>query len=48
MRDGVDTRPYRFGDFNILAVCMEPSYARWDRFHYIPERWLFPVLRIRL
>ena len=42
MRDGVDTRPYRFGDFDILAVCMEPSYARWDSFHYIPERWLIP------
>ena len=42
VRDGVDTRPYRFGDFNILAVCMEPSHGRWNSFHYIPERWLNP------
>jgi hypothetical protein len=42
IRDGVDTRPYRFGDFDILAVCMEPSHGRWNSFHYIPERWLNP------
>ena len=41
-RDGQDTRPYRFGEFDILAVCMEPSHARWNSFHYIPERWLNP------
>lgn len=39
-RDGEDTRPYRFGEFDILAVCMEPSHGRWNSFHYIPERWL--------
>ena len=43
-RDGEDTRPYRFGEFDILAVCMEPSHARWNSFHYIPERWLNPRL----
>jgi len=41
-RDGEDTRPYHFGEFHILAVCMEPSHARWNSFHYIPERWLNP------
>ena len=41
-RDGEETRPYRFGDFDMLAVCMEPSHARWDSFHYIPTRWLLP------
>ena len=41
-RDGEDTRPYRFGEFDILAVCMEPSLARWNSFHYIPEQWLNP------
>ena len=41
-RDGEDTRPYRFGEFDILAVCMEPSHARWNSFHYVPERWLNP------
>ncbi len=40
-RNGEETRPYRFGEFDILAVCMEPSHARWNSFHYIPERWLF-------
>ena len=41
-RDGEDTRPYHFGEFDVLAVCMEPSHARWNSFHYIPERWLNP------
>ena len=41
-RNGEDTRPYRFGEFNLLAVCMEPSHGRWNSFHYIPERWLNP------
>jgi hypothetical protein len=41
-RDGEDTRPYRFGEFDLLSVCMEPSHARWNSFHYIPERWLIP------
>lgn len=41
-RDGEDTRPYRFGEFDLLALCMEPSHGRWNSFHYIPERWLNP------
>lgn len=41
-RAGEDTRPYRFGEFDILAVCMEPSHGRWNSFYYIPERWLIP------
>lgn len=41
-RDGEDTRPYRFDEFDILAVCMEPSHAQWNSFQYIPERWLIP------
>lgn len=41
-RDGVATRPYRFGEFDVLAVCMEPSHGRWNSFLYIPERWLLP------
>ncbi|MEO8353133.1 MAG: hypothetical protein ABI680_15490 [Chthoniobacteraceae bacterium] len=39
-RQGVATRPYRFGEFDILAVCMEPSHGRWNSFLYVPERWL--------
>ena len=33
---------HRFGEFDILAVCMEPSHGRWNSFHYTPERWLIP------
>jgi hypothetical protein len=40
--DGAPTRPYRFGEFDVLAVCMEPSHGRWNSFLYIPERWLVP------
>jgi len=39
-KDGEDTRPYRFGQFDLLGVCMEPSHGRWDSFLYVPERWL--------
>lgn len=33
---GVDnqTRPYRYGEFDILAVSMQPSTARWDRYMF--------------
>lgn len=41
-KSGVATRPYRFGEFDLLAVCMEPSHGRWNSFLYIPERWLLP------
>jgi hypothetical protein len=39
---GEDTRPYRFGDFDILAVCLQPSTGKWDDFMYTVERWLLP------
>ncbi len=42
LRKGEKTRPYRFGEFDILAVCMEPSHRRWTSFLYAPERWLLP------
>lgn len=40
--DGQDnkTRPYRFGEFDILAVSMQPSTGKWDRFMYSLGRWL--------
>jgi hypothetical protein len=41
-KQGQATRPYRFGEFDILAVCMEPSHGSWESFLYIPERWLLP------
>ncbi len=40
---GASTRPYRFGEFDILAVAMYPSTNRWDTFMYAPSRWLIPA-----
>lgn len=34
------TRPYRYGEFDVLAVSMQPSSARWDRYMYTLGRWL--------
>lgn len=34
------TRPYRYGEFDILAVSMQPSTAKWDRYMYTLGRWL--------
>jgi hypothetical protein len=36
------TRPYRFGEFDILAVAMQPSTNRWDSFLYTLGNWLIP------
>jgi hypothetical protein len=35
-----DTRPYRFGEFDILAVSMQPSTKMWDTFMYTVADWL--------
>ena len=42
--DGADnqTRPYRYGEFDVLAVSMQPSTGQWDRFMYTLGRWLLP------
>ena len=34
------TRPYRFNEFDILAVCMYPSTRKWNDFRYTLARWL--------
>lgn len=34
------TRPYRYGEFDILAVSMQPSTGAWDRYMYTLGRWL--------
>lgn len=34
------TRPYRFGEFDILAVCLQPSTGNWTDFIYIPGQLL--------
>ena len=31
-RTGENTRPYRFGEFDIIAVSMHPSTTRWNSF----------------
>ena len=47
-RGGVDpqtkqqTRPYRFGEFDILAVSMHPSTNSWSTFMYTVSDWLIP------
>ena len=40
--DGDDnkTRPYRFGEFDVLAVSMQPSTGKWDQYTYTLGRWL--------
>jgi hypothetical protein len=41
-KDGEATRRYRFGEFDILAVCMHPSTGDWSRFLYTVGNWLLP------
>lgn len=36
------TRPYSFGDFDILAVSMQPSSKNWRNFRYTVASWLLP------
>lgn len=36
------TRPYQFGDFDIIAVNMQPSTRDWTRFMYTVGKWLMP------
>ncbi len=36
------TRPYQFGDFDIIAVNMQPSTRDWTRFMYTIGVWLMP------
>lgn len=37
-----ETRPYRFGEFDIIAVNMHPSTGNWKRFMYTVASWLVP------
>lgn len=46
-REGEATRPYRFGEFDILAVSLQPSTNDWSRFLYTVGRWLVPRPRDR-
>lgn len=39
---GASTRPYKFGEFDILAVSMHPSTGNWNDFRYTLGKWLIP------
>jgi hypothetical protein len=39
---GESTRPYRFGEFDILAVSMEPATSDWSQFRFTIGSWLIP------
>jgi len=39
---GEGTRPYRFDEFDILAVALHPSTGDWSRFLYTVNSWLLP------
>jgi hypothetical protein len=40
--EGEATRPYRFSEFDILAVAMHPSTRNWSNFMYTVASWLLP------
>lgn len=39
---GQATRPYKFGEFDILGVCLHPSSNNWQDFVYTVGQWLIP------
>jgi len=39
---GKGTRPYRFGEFDILAVSLGAAKGHWRHFMYTVARWLLP------
>jgi hypothetical protein len=39
---GENTRPYKFDEFDILAVSLHPSTGDWSRFLYTVNSWLVP------
>lgn len=41
-RKGESTRPYRFGEFDLIAVSLGPARGRWSAFTYTVARWLLP------
>jgi hypothetical protein len=36
------TRPYRYGEFDIIAVSMQPYTQHWNRYMFSLQRWLLP------
>jgi hypothetical protein len=43
LQTGEKTRPYVFGQFDILAVSLHPSTKDWSRFLYTVTSWLLPT-----
>ena len=41
-KKGEKTRPYRYSDFDILAVNLHPSTGDWKRFLFTVGDWLLP------
>ena len=41
-KSGKPTRPYRFEDFDLIAVCLWPATRSWKRFAYCLTRDLVP------
>ena len=41
-KKGEKTRPYRYGDFDILAVSLHPSSGDWSRYLFTVGSWLLP------
>lgn len=41
-KEEISTRPYRFGEFDVLAVCMQPSTGKWTDFLYCATCQLMP------
>ena len=42
LQTGESTRPYRFGEFDILAVNMHPATGDWNTFLFTLSKWLLP------
>lgn len=41
-KKGISTRPYRFDEFDLVAVSLGPARGRWGAFIYTVARWLLP------
>jgi hypothetical protein len=41
-KKGGSTRPYRFGEFDVIAVSLHPSTGDWTKFRYTVANWLLP------
>ena len=42
LQSGENTRPYRFNEFDILAVNTHPSTRDWTKFLFTLSNWLLP------